>query len=330
MKIHNTFMSIFLTLLFFSLQLSPNGYASSTFLPDQIKIVRANWPAEYMGTTTAIKQDAEGNTINLDVPCIQRDENGQIQIGLTFSVAATRFLNSAPDLYLQCIVGDQTVIISADDMTTEYISTEYGNYTNFSTLVTFDLSNYEGAFFDFEFQLVTPRRGNFAPYPILQNSNLFVPWDTNLDIPAEQSINPFVTSIDIDSEIILSSGSKRLCSNISPLQKNNDAQIEASNIELQSNTSLNINHTSEYNLEPLSTQIYPNPFNQELVLKNIPLHTTHIILKDINNQLVYSKKVTSSNKNVSQTINTSDLPKGVYFCQIKTLTDFQVLKVIKQ
>lgn len=69
-------------------------------------------------------------------------------------------------------------------------------------------------------------------------------------------------------------------------------------------------------------QVYPNPFKDELTINAVSQVTVKLV--NALGQVVKSETVTGKS-----TINTSELPKAIYFIQIQTATGNKVMKLIK-
>ena len=68
--------------------------------------------------------------------------------------------------------------------------------------------------------------------------------------------------------------------------------------------------------------VYPNPFTNALVIKNVP----NAIITVVD---VLGKKQNVIFNSASETLNTSHLPKGIYFLEVETENGISVFKLMK-
>lgn len=100
-----------------------------------------------------------------------------------------------------------------------------------------------------------------------------------------------------------------------------DFPCDSTNILYDQNLSTN-------NLELVNPNIilYPNPSNDFITIKNLSNYAlSHIVIRDLNGKIVYSKKVNSKQIN----IDVSFLQKGAYFVDCIIEGTRKTLKLIK-
>jgi hypothetical protein len=72
-------------------------------------------------------------------------------------------------------------------------------------------------------------------------------------------------------------------------------------------------------------EIYPNPAKDKITIDGISGYQS-IRINDVSGRIVYDKKITQG----SETINISNLPKGIYIIKLTGDVDVQSLKFLKQ
>tara|TARA_B110000908_G_scaffold109092_1_gene128040 strand:+ start:1314 stop:2534 length:1221 start_codon:yes stop_codon:yes gene_type:complete len=86
--------------------------------------------------------------------------------------------------------------------------------------------------------------------------------------------------------------------------------------------------TNTNNISTANINLYPNPVNDKI---NIAFNNTNevqnITITDVTGRTIHTEKVTS-NTNVV-TVNTSNYPSGIYFCEIKGVSTVETIKFTK-
>lgn len=311
------FFSFFLTaFLCFSFTLSANEMTSTTAIINGRKIVRANWPTEYMGVDSDIVPLNSGGktvdpnlTISSQTPCIQVNQNNQIQIELSYSIQNIADLANAPDIYLRYIVGNTTGILTEDDM-------QIGGSTLFSEIITIQFDNPLPDQFEYTFELLTTdSNGGYIPYPIDAYPDLFV----------EDENAPYTL---FEPQTILM-GVKLLCQELGfvpsfPLLADNSSLPEQHDLFVSDK----ISNTSTPQFTELKA--YPNPFTHQLLINGNIIENSTIQLFDLQGRIVFLEKNLTFEQDVPYRIDTSQLLSGIYYCKIQNSTSIQTIKVVKQ
>lgn len=78
----------------------------------------------------------------------------------------------------------------------------------------------------------------------------------------------------------------------------------------------------------LKITIHPNPTSGMLVITGTEIKTAFVNIKNILGQNVYSKNISSNNSELSQNLDISTYPKGIYFIEVNTDKGKEVKKVV--
>lgn len=342
MKPNTNYLHVFLWLV---LCLPCSIFASDAAINELIsngeKIVRSNWPPEYMGTNLDIdipqpepcppgmgfEDCIDWVTDQLPPrnprpqgggsPCIQRDNNGDIKIKLSYAVYTAVYAQSHPNIYLRYTVGGDSGILSPSNMGS-FVNSAAGT-TLFAKTVTMDLSSLQaGQLFQYTFELLTKDANNqYIPYPVDDHPDLFVEY---IEIP-----NPW----DNDKTIV--TGWKPLCGGLilpsSPLQSDNSNRVIFQESKLNPTTS-SISTTDI--IDEIEVKAYPNPFTNQLTIKGNITENSTLQLFDIQGKLIYYEELVNFAEDSSKMIDTSSFPLGMYYCQIKNIHSSQTIKVVKR
>jgi len=86
-----------------------------------------------------------------------------------------------------------------------------------------------------------------------------------------------------------------------------------------------VNNTS--NISSTNFKLYPNPVNNNVNIEFNNTNVQGITITDVTGRTIYTEKV-ASNTNAT-TVNTSNYPSGIYFCEIKGATTVETIKFTK-
>lgn len=99
-------------------------------------------------------------------------------------------------------------------------------------------------------------------------------------------------------------------------------QVEAFDIDPSCSSGLGLSETKTTQI-----QVYPNPGNGELTVKNSGSEIQRIELVDLSGKLVYTKGIESNNHEV--VLDISGLKKGLYLMKVQTQNGFKTIRVEK-
>lgn len=99
-------------------------------------------------------------------------------------------------------------------------------------------------------------------------------------------------------------------------------QVEAFDIHPSCNSGLGLSENKATQI-----QVYPNPSNGKLTVKNSNSEIQQIELVDLSGKIVYTKAV--ENDNYEITVDISNLKKGLYLMKVQTRNGFQTVRVEK-
>lgn len=86
-----------------------------------------------------------------------------------------------------------------------------------------------------------------------------------------------------------------------------------------------INNTN--NISSDNIKLYPNPANNNVNIEFIHTDVQEITITDVTGRIVYTEKIASNTNAI--TVNTSNYPSGIYFCEIKGATTVETIKFTK-
>lgn len=297
---------------------------------ERTKIVKSNWPTEYMSETPIIVDNSNpweehydpiGAINNAgketeDTPCIQRDASGKIQVGLSFYVADLSYMNNAADIYLRYTVANTVHIITPTEMSR---TMEEGVY-RFQKTVEIDLSSLTSqprnpSSFDYNFEILTlsPNQNTYIPYPIADYPDLFVNYETvsSLNQPTHTSGTKLLCP-DSFSPLSTDNTNKSITQSVQEVSFAKDKKEQDFTIDLkQKNSAFS------------SIKAYPNPFKNQLRIEGL-YEVTLVELIDLNGQIMFSEELSSAE------IPTSFLPVGIYICRVHLNDAVHYMKVVKK
>lgn len=266
------------------------------------KIVKSNWPSQYMGEmgTPCLLPPS---TLR---PCIEKDNNGRIQIGLSYEISKDYDNTPIPPIYLRYTVANQVGIVAQSAMTE--VSSSLNNYRKFKITVTINLNQVDDGF-HYLFEVVMQRpNGTYRPYPVDHYPDLF-----------KEDIYP----------IVLNNWNnyKEICQREVSLPTDDPCPNDPTFNICDRNPSLpgcrglrNIDFT---------VKAYPNPFTNQFYITNDTEENGTIEIFNIQGKLIYREENITFVKDSPKKIDTSNFLAGMYYCKIKTTTGSKTIQLVK-
>lgn len=134
------------------------------------------------------------------------------------------------------------------------------------------------------------------------------------------------------SKYLCPSSSNRITEEVPIFEADNNDVTTGVNNAFYQNTEIQTNETNS-KLENNNFKAYPNPFSNQINLINEGIEQEKVLIEliDINGNIVYiSKNNDIFTTALIQSIDTSNLPNGVYFCKITSTLGSKTTKLVKR
>lgn len=113
-----------------------------------------------------------------------------------------------------------------------------------------------------------------------------------------------------------------------------NSEVNVFNLELLQNMNFEevLSHRDNFNLLADEFVLYPNPVSDVLHIhldSGVSLNIEHVQIFNLNGKIIYNHRIDYNNK-TEYSINISQLPKGVYLCEIHYNNTKSTKKIIKK